>query len=138
MVNPNLIHLIDITAVQDFLQVDASIASENPLMKVAQKVQHDLDQQLVKVTLQITLSTSNELRASLLYDFVYKVENLPDFIVDKDEKTVFTAQFIGTLLGISYSTMRGIFYQKFKELNIPEILLPVLNPNDLLKMGMES
>lgn len=138
MVNPNLIHLIDITAVQDFLQVDASISSENPLMKVAQKVQHDLDQQLVKVTLQITLSTSNELRASLLYDFVYKVENLPDFIVDKDEKTVFTAQFIGTLLGISYSTMRGIFYQKFKELNIPEILLPVLNPNDLLKMGMES
>jgi len=138
MVNPNLIHLIDITAVQDFLQVDASIASENPLMKVAQKVQHDLDQQLVKVTLQITLSTSNELRASLLYDFVYKVENLPDFIVDKNEKAVFTAQFIGTLLGISYSTMRGIFYQKFKELNIPEILLPVLNPNDLLKMGMES
>lgn len=137
MVNPNLIHLIDITAVQDFLQVDASITSENPLMKVAQKVQHDLDQQLVKVTLQITLSTSNELRASLLYDFVYKVENLPDFIVDKNEKTVFTAQFIGTLLGISYSTMRGIFYQKFKELNIPEILLPVLNPNDLLKMGME-
>jgi len=136
MVNPNLIHLIDITAVQDFLQVDASISSENPLMKVAQKVQHDLDQQLVKVTLQITLSTSNELKASLLYDFVYKIDNLPDFIVGKDEQTVFTAQLIGTLLGISYSTMRGIFYQKFKELNIPEILLPVLNPNDLLKMGM--
>lgn len=136
MVDPNLIHLLDITPQQDFLQVTEAIAHENPLMKVAQKVQHDLEQQLVKVTLQITLSTDAELKASFLYDFVYKVDNLSEYIVGNEEKTVFTAQFVGTLLGISYSTMRGIFYQKFKELNVSEILLPVINPNDLLQMRM--
>lgn len=136
MVDPNLIHLLDITPQQDFLQVTEAIAHENPLMKVAQKVQHDLEQQLVKVTLQITLSTDAELKASFFYDFVYKVDNLSEYIVGNEEKTVFTAQFVGTLLGISYSTMRGIFYQKFKELNVSEILLPVINPNDLLQMRM--
>lgn len=58
---------------------------------------------------------------------------MKEFLSTDKERPVFTGQLIGTLLSISYSTMRGILYSKLADTQLRSIILPVINPNDLLK-----
>ncbi|VTR43574.1 hypothetical protein [Sphingobacterium thalpophilum] len=55
-----------------------------------------------------------------------------DFLGEKDGKAAFTDQLLGTLIGLSYSTLRGILYSRLAETNLNGIILPVVNPNEFL------
>ena len=53
--------------------------------------------------------------------------------MDVENKQVFTGQFVGTLVAICYSTLRGLVYTKLNETNLNGFIIPIIDPNEILK-----
>ena len=68
-------------------------------------------------------------------EFEYHVENLDDFVTggESNESKVVENILGATIAGISYSTARGIILNRTQATNFNGVLLPVINPADLLK-----
>jgi hypothetical protein len=58
--------------------------------------------------------------------------------LEENEKPVFKELFAATLAGISYSTLRGIVFEKTKDSNWGALILPVVDPTILLKSWIEK
>jgi len=76
------------------------------------------------------------LKANAKYevDFLFKIENFKDFIVkEKESDEIRLHSILGTTLAaISYSTLRGIVLTRLQGTILDGIILPVINPADLL------
>jgi hypothetical protein len=72
------------------------------------------------------------------YNFHFEVENL-EMMYEMNESgiPVFKKLFVATLAGISYSTLRGIVYEKTSNSNWGSLILPVINPSKLLESWIE-
>ena len=55
----------------------------------------------------------------------------------EDDKPIFSKQFVATLAGISYSTLRGIIFEKLLNSSWGSVTLPVINPNNILESWIE-
>lgn len=79
----------------------------------------------------------------LQVEFVYYVSPLKEITheVNKDGK-VLTAfnnnNILGTLLGISYSTLRGVFFEKTSNTIFKKIVLPIVDPTVLFRNKQEK
>lgn len=132
MILAEKILLLNIHPQKDFF--DNQFVSDEKEIKlaVAQSTKHNIEIKSFKITLSITLECDDKIVAEYIYDFFYEVENILDFLTG-ESKQVFSGNLIGTLLSISYSTMRGIAHVKLSDTNLKGFILPVINPNDLLK-----
>jgi hypothetical protein len=72
------------------------------------------------------------LTASFIIDFIYIIENLTDFIVDHEGENHIAAVLGATLLGISFSTTRGIVMERTKGTPFAGFILPIINPSKVL------
>ena len=72
------------------------------------------------------------LEAEFTIDYYYIVENLPDFIVHHNGDTLVHPILGATLLGISFSTSRGIVMERTKGTPLAGFILPVINPMQTL------
>ncbi len=73
-------------------------------------------------------------------EFIFLIDNLEDF-VDIDEKgtTANVHPDLGvTVAGIAYGTIRGIIYQRTQGTALDGIILPVIDPSNLLKVKRRS
>ncbi|QQD13401.1 hypothetical protein [Sphingobacterium sp. UDSM-2020] len=127
------IHLRRITPQNQYFDNHCDLRDKDFEMHVAQTVQHSLEKKSFKISLLVSFSCEEIRFAEYLYDFIFEVENMLDFLVEVEHKKVFTKQIVGTLVGISYSTLRGLIYGKMSETNLNGFVLPVINPNDILK-----
>ena len=97
------------------------------------------EQNEVVVRLQVDLAGINGknknnsslgISAKYVYNFHFKVDNLSEFINDKET----ISGLLGvTLLSISYSTLRGIVLERTCGTLLGGVILPVVNPAKLLK-----
>lgn len=105
---------------------------------VAHTVMHNLKEEKVKLNLKINLETCKGDNKKCPFahfdiDFHYHIKNLENFYTLNDnQQPTFNALLIVTLLGISFSTARGIIYEKLAANNIKNIILPVVSPQKLL------
>lgn len=69
-------------------------------------------------------------------EFLYKIENLDDFITHTDKEGEFSVgvDLGATIAGISYSTSRGIVLDRTQGTYFNGVLLPILDPKDLLEI----
>lgn len=69
-----------------------------------------------------------------LIEFHFTVENLTDFVtVNTEDEGFLVDSMIGaTLAGIAYSTSRGIILDRTQSTDFKGVILPVINPQQLL------
>ncbi|CAM3760938.1 hypothetical protein [Sphingobacterium prati] len=126
------ISLEKIKPIRENLDLGFDLKDKEFQMNIAQSIKHNLEKKSFKISLLVSFSSTEHVFAEYLYDFYFKVENMLEFVSEKDGKTAFTGQLLGTLIGLSYSTLRGILYSRLAETNLNGIILPVVNPNELL------
>ena len=121
-----------IKPIKEHLDLDFDLKDKEFQMNIAQSIKHNLDSKSFKISLLVSFSCTGHVFAEYLYDFYFKVENMLDFVSELDGKTAFTGQLLGTLIGLSYSALRGILYSRLAETNLNGVILPIVNPNELL------
>ncbi len=76
--------------------------------------------------------TSLGVEAEFMIDYIYIVENLSDYILQHNGDTLVHPILGATLLGISFSTTRGIVMERTKGTPFAGFILPVINPMQTL------
>jgi|GEM_PF-3794654 hypothetical protein len=114
----------------------------NSNFNVDPKIRFSIDQNELALIMNVigTIKETGEefVNASAL--FIYHINNLNDFVNDEGGKTgvIFKDKkleehFIPTIIGICYSTMRGILIGKAADTILQTETLPVVNPRIFFK-----
>lgn len=107
----------------------------NYAINVAQNIQNNLKEEKIRIELILDIKNSdaeNQFNANFNIDFQFKIKNLVDYYEDGDNGPVFNGLFISTLMGISFSTARGIIFERLSKTNLRNVILPVVSPSKLL------
>lgn len=128
------IHLIKVEVVQQRLDVANYKKQKKHQFKVGHKLLHSLKEDRVKLEFVFSfLDDQNQETLFFQIDFHFHIENLNNFYELKEENhPVFNGYFISTLIGICFSTARGIIFEKLNNAGIQNVLLPVVSPQDML------
>ena len=130
----NDIHLLHVEVVQQKLDVIAFKKQKQHRLNVGHKLSHKLNDERVK--LDFVFSFDDRQKESILFfqiDFYFHIAHLSNFYELKaDNFPVFSGHFLATLIGICFSTARGIILEKLNNAGIPNIILPVVSPQDML------
>lgn len=79
-----------------------------------------------------------EVKGDFSIEFHFEVEDLTDYLEYQGEgKALVSDQLLGTLLGIAYSTSRGLVYDRLHGSFLEGTILPVLNPLTLIQEDSE-
>ena len=75
------------------------------------------------------------LAASYTHEFIFIIDNLDEFtdMVENQPEPKVDRLMLATLVGIAYSTVRGIVYTRTQGTELKGILMPVIDPKKLLK-----
>jgi hypothetical protein len=137
---PENIHLTQIIWVKENTFLLAEQLTQNPTytFSMAHNMMHNLEKEVVKIRLFVDMQgyiDTTEIRQGGSYemDFIFKIDAMTNQYQIIDEKPVFNGLFVSTLLGISYSTLRGILFNIWKETVLNGVILPVISVHDLLK-----
>lgn len=106
---------------------------------VGQNTAFNVEKKNIRIRLNIDLEAKkNEsepigLSGNYVLEFHIHVDNLEQFITEVEDKKLIDSQLGGTLNGIVYSTARGIIYERTATTAFGGIIMPVIDPNLLLK-----
>lgn len=145
-VTPEKIIITDITVTDANIKVTRGkdLLEQNKSFKLicnASTSLSDEDQTFCKIDFTANFSPSEELEdstdfsASFSIEFIFKIENLEEFKVKNDqaEHGFLLDTVLGvTLMGIVYSTARGMILTRTAGTVLDRIVLPVVNPAQLL------
>jgi hypothetical protein len=128
------IHLLKVEVPQQKLDVIAFKKEKEHKLNVGHKLSHNLKDERIK--LEFVFSFNNESESPLLFfqiDFHFHIAHLDHFYELKEENPpVFSGHFVATLIGICFSTARGIILEKLNNAGIKNILLPIVSPQEML------
>ena len=136
---PEKIHLNKIRWIKENTVFLNDKLSKNPTYDfvIAHNVMHNLEKQIVKIRLFIDISgmldekTINQ-GGNYEVDFFFQIDDLKDQYQIIEEKPIFNGLFIATLLGISFSTLRGMLFTLWKDTVMESVILPVISVPSLL------
>lgn len=137
---PSKIHLTNIKTVKENTVLFNGKLDSKPIydIQVSHSVMHNLDKELIKIRLYLDVSadingkTINQ-GGNYEIDFFFKIEDLKDHYQINNEKPLFGGVFVSTLLAISYSTLRGMMFNLWRDTHLSSLILPIINVPDLLK-----
>ena len=137
---PSKIHLTNIKTVKENTVLYNEKLDIKPIydIQVSHSMMHNLDKELVKIRLYLDVSaeingkTINQ-GGNYEIDFFFRSEDLRGHYQINNEKPLFAGVFVCTLLAISYSTLRGIMFNIWKDTYLNSLILPIINVPDLLK-----
>lgn len=145
--DPTRIHILGVSLVKGALNAsDAYLqAPVRPeLVKVQQQQVSRINdaQKLFLVRLTIELEGQDKdarpigLSSSYVLDFQVRVDDLDDFKqgVQKGHPVI-DGQLVATIMGILYSTARGIILERTRGTFFDGVILPVISPKDLANPG---
>ncbi|MDO5968668.1 hypothetical protein Q4Q35_02500 [Flavivirga aquimarina] len=104
-------------------------------INVAHNIQNNLKEEKIRIELILDIKSSdanNEFNANFNIDFQFKIKDLADYYEKDNKEPVFDGLFISTLMGISFSTARGIIFERLSKTNMRNVILPVVSPSKLL------
>lgn len=100
----------------------------------------NIPKKLVKADFKVFIETKSkdqtveEAKGAFHFVYVYNVGNVEELAEIMDDKTVTVEGSLGNALAsITYSTSRGILMTRFQGTSLENFILPVINPNELLK-----
>ncbi|MCX7548344.1 hypothetical protein OS188_10320 [Xanthomarina sp. F1114] len=141
-IDPEKIHLFHINIVESAIKDVSQKGDNNFNINIAQTTMHNLKDERVKIGLFLDLihdEVSSDAKARFVFDFHFKIDELNKYYqLKEDNSPIFTGVLIATLLGISFSTARGIIFERLSNTNMQGIILPVVSPQKMLSMQQKS
>ncbi|MDA9056600.1 hypothetical protein N9K49_01975 [Flavobacteriaceae bacterium] len=133
LIIPEKIKLFNIDVVDTYINDDTVNDNLNLEFRVAHNTQHNLKDERVKIELFINLLSQEKIGVKFHIDFHFSIRDLSDqYKLNESNVPVFSHQFIATLLGISFSTARGLIFQQLQDTNFKGMILPVVSPYKML------
>ena len=92
----------------------------------------------------LTVSTRVALRAhdkvflECWYSFEFNINEIDEVIEFNDSEIKSKGDILPSLLGISFSTLRGILHTKTLGTKISPLVLPIINPQELISVRTEQ
>tara|TARA_R110002050_G_scaffold293373_2_gene449848 strand:- start:4659 stop:5114 length:456 start_codon:yes stop_codon:yes gene_type:complete len=101
----------------------------------------NLEDNLLKADFDFDVTTHSkieqeEAEGHFSFVFVFGIDNLKKLVTIKEpdkELPIVDANLANAIASISYSTARGILLTRFQGTALNTFMLPIINPNDLLK-----
>lgn len=145
MLEPNKIHILDFKVLRSQIESPFEFDLEkviNHSFQVGFDLSFNLDDLLVKTDFNFEIVTESEsdqteeAKGVFHFAFVFRVENLKDLIDIKKEsrENIIDSGLANAVASITYSTSRGILMVRFQGTAFKNFILPVIDPNELLKM----
>jgi|GEM_PF-2256879 len=92
-------------------------------------IMHNIHEKRIKTRISVDVNVDN-IKAEFIIDFHFKINNLNEFYtLNNENHPIFSRLLIDNLLDMSYSTIRGIVFEKISN-SIKHgrtIILPILN-----------
>ena len=141
---PEKIHVVAVNIIQANLEttdkfLDNPVSISNFQVQMGHETAFNTPAKLARYRLYITLEAVDEkeakVGASVYYgiEFRYQINNLEDFVIDeKDDHPMIDVNIGTTLLAMSYSTARGIIYERTRGTFFNGVLIPVIDPSKVL------
>ncbi|HMR85685.1 MAG TPA: hypothetical protein PKE30_21230, partial [Niabella sp.] len=120
-IDADQIHILNLKTIQGNIECGADTDTSDV---GAHLFSFDLDdalnteESIVAIKLKVDIQAFNsadeelDLKGSYTHEMIFKVDNLNDFLREKDGKKLLSAVLGSTLVGIAYSTIRGIIYTR--------------------------
>ncbi len=151
-IDPNKIHLFSINVFQGSLETAPELlekpvldvdAPANFNMGVEREIAHNLEAGLTRIRLFFKLvalekDTQEEIGLEAEYgiEFHFHMDNFSDFVqYDKEENPMIDQHLAATMIGIAYSTSRGIILERLQGTLFRSVLLPVVSPYKILEQS---
>ena len=143
-VDPSKITLNCINILKSSISSEESFCNNPIIIKqsrvgIHQSSKFDFVNKFVSIKLNIVLNAENDekqlvdVNGEFCIEFVIRVDNLEEFL-EQGEKGSFliNGELGASLMGIVYSTARGIILEKTVNTPLNGVILPVINPATLL------
>lgn len=136
---PEKIHLFSIKVFKSNLETSDTFLNSPQKVEgfefaLAKQLAHNFQANKIRFRLFFTLSAYNAqnktlgLTAEYGIEFHFEVDNLNDFTIDANETSNLDTALGATLLGIAYSTSRGIVLERMQGTFFEGVILPVIDP----------
>lgn len=100
----------------------------------------NIPDKLIKADFSVNVETKSnkesaeEAMGTFSFVYVFRVDNIEELTKSEKDNTVSISPALGNALAsITYSTSRGILMTRFQGTALSNFILPVINPNELLK-----
>ena len=100
----------------------------------------NLEDKLVKADFNVEITTKSEgenleeAKGSFHFVYIFYIENLDELAIPgKNNQIKLNGGLGNALASIAYSTTRGILFARLKGTSLENFVLPVIDPNQLLK-----
>lgn len=143
ILRPEKIHIVDTQIVKCSIECPFGFNSQE-VEKYDLDLNFDLafniDDLLVKANFELNVQTSSkeetekEAQGNFHFIYIYQVENLKELAIPDENKEIELNGSLGNALAsITYSTSRGILFARLRGTGLENFILPVIDPNSLLK-----
>lgn len=133
LIFPEKIKLFNIEVVNTYINDNTINDNLNLEFSVAHNTKHNLKDERVKIELFINLLSQEEIGVKFHIDFYFVIKDLSDqYKLNENNLPIFSSQFVATLLGICFSTARGLIFQQLHDTNFKGMILPVVSPLKML------
>ena len=130
-VNTDDLVLFDINS-ESNISIQEELLADNSL-KIGHNIAHNIEEGKIKVELSIKIENENKIDfASFEISCFFLIENSSNYLIEIEDQKNFHIQLLITLISISYSTARGIIYQKLQDTDFNNIILPIVSPIKLI------
>ncbi len=100
---------------------------------------HNLQDERLKLELEFSFKDNKNQEILLIQiDFHFYIEKMANFYKLIEDKPLFFPPMTATLLGVSFSTARGIIFEKLESNGIANIIIPVISPQQLLQTAKQT
>jgi len=137
---PEKINLFHLNVVESHINAVQYEKKPKYSVKVGHSLMHNIELKRLKINMIIELDALAEEQekpnsnARFVIEFHFQIENIDDFMMLKSENDpVFHSLLIATLLGICYSTARGVVYQSISKTAMAGVILPVVSPQKMMR-----
>lgn len=124
-----------------FQKPEESIPTERIDYAMENKVDIDSEESTITFILNPKFTTGKrdpKLIAELIFKVVFDVQGMENIIEEDEERVTLPEQLIVTLFSISYSTMRGVFFEKSRGTMAERLIIPIIDPKTIMQGGETS
>ncbi|KUJ59089.1 hypothetical protein AR687_24965 [Flavobacteriaceae bacterium CRH] len=145
ILHPEKIEIVDFKIIK--AQINSPFDFENEKIaahtfNVDFELGFNLSDKLIKADFSVNVETKSnednteEATGNFSFVYVFYVDNIEELTILENDKTITVDPALGNALAsITYSTSRGILMTRFQGTVLSDFILPVINPNDLIKKG---
>lgn len=86
----------------------------------------------------LSKKAKQESKGTFNFEYIFHIENMEEYVIKRKREFLVKNVLGANLLGISYSTSRGLIIAKTKGTFLENAFLPIIHPDELVKTTNKS